>query len=109
MLAPPPGAVGHGPEGRPKATDYACGWNFRPSVRQPGKYTKWHTGLLAGSSTLLVCRDDGTNWAAMFNSDAGKDGKTFAGLIDPLLHKPADEIKDWPELDLFPRNQAASP
>ena len=37
----------------------------------------------------------------LFNSDATKDGKAFADLIDPLLHKPADEIKDWPEGDLF--------
>jgi N-acyl-D-amino-acid deacylase len=103
MLAPPPGTVGHGPEGRPKPTYYACGWDVRPVPRQPGKYTKWHTGLLAGSSTLLVCRADGIDWAVLFNSDAGKDGKEFAGLIDPLLHKPADEIKDWPEIDLFGR------
>ena len=103
MLATPPGAVGHGPQGRPKPTYYACGWEVRPAVGQPGKYTKWHGGLLAGSSTLLVCRADGIDWAVLFNSDAGKDGKEFAGLIDPLLHKPADEIKDWPEIDLFSR------
>ena len=103
MLAPPPGTVGHGPKGRPKPTYYACGWEVRPAAGQSGKYTKWHTGLLAGSSTLLVCRDDGINWAVLFNSDAGKDGKEFAGLIDPLLHKPASGIKDWPEIDLFPR------
>jgi hypothetical protein len=36
MLAPPPGAVGHDPSGRPKATYYACGWNVRPSVRRSG-------------------------------------------------------------------------
>lgn len=103
MLAPPPGPVGHGPKGRPKPTYYACGWDVRPAARQPDKFTKWHGGLLAGSSTLLVCRDDGIDWAVLFNSDAGKDGKEYAGLIDPLLHKPADEIKDWPEIDLFPR------
>jgi CubicO group peptidase (beta-lactamase class C family) len=103
MLAPPPGAVGHGPKGRPKPTYCACGWDVRPDVRQPGKYTKWHGGSLAGSSTLLVCRGDGINWAVLFNSDAGKDGKEFAGLIDPLLYKPANDIKDWPEIDLFPR------
>jgi N-acyl-D-amino-acid deacylase len=101
MLAPPPGPVGHGPKGRPKTSYYACGWDVRPAGA--GKYTKWHTGLLAGSSTLLVCRDDGINWAVLFNGDAGKDGKEFAGLIDPLLHKPASEIKDWPEIDLFQR------
>jgi N-acyl-D-amino-acid deacylase len=103
MLAPPPGALGHGPKGRPKPMYYACGWEVRPAAGQPGKYTKWHTGLLAGSSTLLVCRADGIDWAVLFNSDAGKDGKEFAGLIDPLLHKPADQIKDWPQIDLFPR------
>ncbi len=101
MLAPPPGPVGHGPKGKPKDSYYGCGWDVRPNLQQPGKFTKWHGGGLAGSSTLLVCRDDGIEWAVLFNSDAGKDGKAFADLIDPLLHKPADEIKDWPEIDLF--------
>jgi N-acyl-D-amino-acid deacylase len=103
MLAPPPGAVGHGPKGRPKQVYYACGWQVRPAARQPGKFTKWHTGLLAGSSSLLVCRDDGIDWAVVFNRDAGGDGKDYASLIDPLLHAPANEIKDWPGIDLFSR------
>ncbi len=103
MLAPPPGPVGHGPKGKPKPEYYACGWDVRPVPGQSEKYTKWHGGLLAGSSTLLVCRDDGINWVVLFNSDAGKGGKEFASLIDPLLHQPANEIKDWPEIDLFPR------
>ena len=103
MLAPPPGPVGHGPKGKPKPEYYACGWDVRPAAGRSGKYTKWHGGLLAGSSTLLVCREDGINWAVLFNSDADKEGKEFAGLIDPLLHQPADEIKDWPEIDLFSR------
>jgi len=103
MLAPPPGPVGHGPGGQPKEAYYACGWDVRPLARQPGRYTKWHSGGLAGSSTLLVCRDDGIDWAVLFNSDSDKQGKAFADLIDPLLHKPADEIKNWPDIDLFPR------
>ncbi len=102
MLAPPPGAVGHGPQGRPKPVYYGCGWEVRPAER-PGRYTKWHAGMLMGSSTLLVCRADRIDWAVLFNSDAGRDGKQFADLIDPLLHRPADEIKDWPEIDLFSR------
>jgi len=101
MLAPPSGTVGHQPNGKPKRTYYGCGWDVRPVERQPGKYTKWHSGMLAGTSTLLVCRSDGINWAVLFNSDAGKDGKQFADLIDPLLHKPADEINNWPDVDLF--------
>jgi N-acyl-D-amino-acid deacylase len=102
MLAPPPGAVGHGPKGNPKPVYYASGWEVRPVAGQSGKYTKWHTGMLAGSSTLLVCRPDRINWAVLFNSDADKAGKQFAGLIDPLLHEPADQIREWPETDLFP-------
>ena len=87
------GAVGHGPKGRPKQTYYACGWEVRPGEGESGRYTKWHSGLLAGSSTLLVCREDGINWAVLFNSDSEKGGKEFAGLIDPLLHQPANEIE----------------
>jgi CubicO group peptidase (beta-lactamase class C family) len=101
MLAPPPGPVGHGPKGKPKPDYYSCGWSTRPAAGQPDRYTKWHTGLVAGTSTLLVCRDDGIDWAVLFNRDARKDGKEYAGLIDPLLHKPANEIKDWPTVDLF--------
>ena len=103
MMAPPPGTVGHGPKGKPKESYYGCGWDVRPVVRQPGKFTKWHSGGLAGTSTLLVCRDDGINWAVLFNSDAEKNGKDFSTLIDEPLHKTADGIKDWPEIDLFPR------
>jgi N-acyl-D-amino-acid deacylase len=100
MLAPPPGPVGHGPKGKPKESYYACGWDVRPAPQQ-GKFTKWHGGGLAGTNTLLVCRADGIDWAVLFNCDADKEGKRFAGTIDPLLHKPANEIKDWPEGDLF--------
>jgi N-acyl-D-amino-acid deacylase len=102
MLTPPSGAVGHGSKGKPKSVYYGCGWEVRPVDSRAGKFTKWHTGMLAGSSTLLVCRHDRINWAVLFNSDADKHGKQFASLIDPLMHKPADEIKVWPETDLFP-------
>jgi N-acyl-D-amino-acid deacylase len=100
MLAPPPGAPGQGPDGRPKPNYYACGWDTRPDP-QRGRYTKWHLGALAGSSTLLVCRSDGIDWAALFNGDTGPDGKAFAAEIDPLLHGPADRIRVWPARNLF--------
>jgi hypothetical protein len=102
MLAPPAGPVGHDSSGRAKESYYACGWAVRPSTRYHGRYTKWHGGGLAGSSTLLVCRDDAINWAVLFNGGADYDDKAFADLIDPLLHRPADQIKNWPEHDLFP-------
>ena len=42
-------------------------------------------------------------WRATMNTDADQLGKAPADIIDPLLHKPADEIKNWPDIDLFPR------
>ena len=59
MLAPPPGPVGHEPDGRPKQAYYACGWNVRRSARRPGRYGKSHSGLLAISASpdrrLPIC------------------------------------------------------
>ncbi len=109
MLAPPPGPVGHEPDGSPKQAYYACGWNVRRSARRPGRYGKSHSGLLAGSSTMLTCGADGINWAALFNCDADKNGKQFAGLIDPLLRRTAVTIKEWPDDDLFKTVAASEP
>jgi N-acyl-D-amino-acid deacylase len=100
MLARPPGVPGM-ETGKLAESYYGCGWQVRPVAERQGRYTKWHLGLLSGSSTLLVCRDDGVNWAALFNSDADRADMEFAGIIDPLLHQPADRIKDWPEDDLY--------
>ena len=103
MLAPPPGRIGHRRNGKAKDEYYACGWDVRPSGRHAGACTKFHAGGLAGSNTLLVCRDDRINWAVMFNSDEGRDGKPFTELLDAPLHETADGIKNWPEVDLFPK------
>jgi hypothetical protein len=73
----------------------------RPVAERQGRYTRWHFGMLRGSSTLFVGRDDGINWAAVFNSDANRAGKEFAGAIDTPLHGPASRIKDWPDGDLY--------
>ena len=101
MLAPPPGSVGHLPAGRPKANYYACGWGVHAGRHHTERPAKEHGGGLAGSSTMLFCRDDGINWAVLFNSDGDSAGKAFADLVNPLLHKQTNEIKDWPDIDLF--------
>jgi len=58
----------------------------------PNALNAWHTGLISGTSTLLVRRSDGWNWAVLFNTDRSSNGKVLAGLIDPLMHKAADEV-----------------
>ncbi|MBN2022342.1 MAG: beta-lactamase family protein [Pirellulales bacterium] len=101
MLAPPEGPVGHQADGSPRPTYYACGWNVRPDARSPAQYAKWHGGLLAGSSTNLVCQSNRVNWIVLFNSDADARGRQFAALVDPLLRKTVGAIRDWPEEDGF--------
>lgn len=101
MLAPPPGPVGHDSEGKPKADFYACGWNVRPAGGEGRRCDKSHSGLLAGSSTMLVCGRDGINWAALFNCDADGSGRQFAALIRPALTRALGRVRQWPEVDLF--------
>jgi N-acyl-D-amino-acid deacylase len=64
---------------------YGAGWQLRKSSNGRG-LNFWHTGRLAGTSTLLVRRYDNRAWAILFNTDTGLSGKTCADLIDPLLH-----------------------
>jgi CubicO group peptidase (beta-lactamase class C family) len=102
MLLRPEGAPGHEKNGARKAVYYACGWHVRPVDAHPGQVSKWHGGGLCGTESFLVCRDDKTSWAILFNGDIAPNGKYFAGIIDPLLHKATDETKNWPAGNLFP-------
>ena len=90
-----------GGDEKPKPNDpfYACGWEVRPVGK--GQVNTWHNGALDGTSTLLVRRFDGLTWAVVFNTRSNPQGKDLSGLIDGKLHKVADEVKKWPERDLF--------
>ncbi|MEZ6126712.1 MAG: serine hydrolase domain-containing protein [Planctomycetaceae bacterium] len=72
-----------------EVTWYGLGW----SVRNKGGHGQpleghniWHTGALAGTSTLLVHRFDGMAWAVLFNTDFSTTGKRLTEIIDPQLH-----------------------
>ena len=100
MFARPEGAAGFEADGKPKGAYYGCGWMVRPVTHAPGKANHWHAGLLLpGTSTLLVRRWDGLNWAVLFNTDMSATGGELAGHIDPLIHGAADAVSDWPAGD----------
>jgi N-acyl-D-amino-acid deacylase len=88
------------PDDGKKAAYYAFGWSVRPIGRN-GKANTWHAGGFAGSSTLLVRRHDGLDWAVLFNMARTAKGKYLASAIDPLVHRAADAVKVWPETDLL--------
>ena len=95
MFACPPGPAGHKKDGKPKDEFYGCGWSVRPD----GKVRNtWHSGLLDGTSTLLVRRgSDNLTWAVLFNRQVPGQIDA-AGLIDPLVHAAADAVKNGRDL-----------
>lgn len=99
LFARPAGPAGFKSDGEPKEVYYACGWSGRPAGEN--SCNSWHTGALDGTSTLLVRRHDGLNWAALFNYRQTADGKELAGAIDPLIHRAAGAVDRWPESDQF--------
>ncbi len=96
MFARPEGLAGYDAEGKPKETYYALGWSVRPEGQSGCPY-QWHTGSLPGTSTILVRRHDGLNWAFLINTRNGVPEKAPARMFDPLLHKVADSMTEWPE------------
>lgn len=90
-----------GQTGDSKPTYYACGWSVRP-VGVEGKCNAWHNGALAGTSTLLVRRHDGLDWAVLFNARNNSEGRALASEVDPLMHRAADAVSEWPMVDQFP-------
>jgi CubicO group peptidase (beta-lactamase class C family) len=100
MFSRPPGEAGLDPRGKPRDAYYGFGWEVRP-IGNTGKANSWHTGLLDGTSTILVRRFDGLNWAVLFNTQEDAKGANLAGEIDSLVHEAADKVKKWPNIDLF--------
>jgi len=96
-FARPLGAVGESGDGKPKAVYYGCGWQVRHVGN--GRINTWHNGALDGTSTLLVRRADGLCWAVLFNTTGA--AKSLSGLIDGKVHNAADQVKKWPDKDLF--------
>jgi len=101
MWRRPTGLAGHTAEGSPRPVYYGCGWSVRPV--NGGGVNAWHTGRIAGTSTLMVRRSDGMSWAVLFNSDAlpGATFEALASAIDPLMHRAAAQVQSWPEVDRF--------
>jgi CubicO group peptidase (beta-lactamase class C family) len=100
MWARPPGEAGFDPGNKPKDAYYGCGWNVRP-MGNTGRANTWHNGLIAGTSTLLIRRFDGLNWAVFFNADANHKNEEPSGAIDGPMHEAADAVRIWPDGDLF--------
>jgi len=98
MTQRPEGAAGLDSKGKPKPIFYGLGWFVRPAGDKP---SRWHTGSLDGTAALLALRHNDLCWAVLFNTRATPKGSHAGRKIDPLLHKAAAAVKEWPKHDLF--------
>jgi CubicO group peptidase (beta-lactamase class C family) len=102
IFAPPPTGIQGG-------AYYGCGWAVRP-VSNSTRNT-WHNGSLPGTTSLMVRRWDGLNWAVLFGQRDSPDdpqSRTYFD-IDGQLHVAADAVSRWPSHDFFPEYLAAVP
>ncbi len=99
MYAPPEPPAWRAANGQLADAFYGCGWMVRPHAAS-GRANFWHSGSLPGTTTLLVRRWDGLNWAVLFNQRSN-NGALPDSAIDPALHRAAAAVTDWPTQDLF--------
>lgn len=99
MFARPAGVLGYDAGEKPKVVYYGCGWSVRTLPEKP-KINTWHTGSLDGTSTILVRRHDGINWAVLFNTRNGTNNHRLSTMIDGRVHAAANAVKAWPKQDI---------
>ncbi len=62
--------------------------------------TWYRTGTLAGTSALMVRRDDGISYVVLFNSSTWK-GPMLSSDTRKMMDRAIKKTSEWPEYDLF--------
>ncbi|HUP93941.1 MAG TPA: serine hydrolase domain-containing protein [Burkholderiales bacterium] len=96
MFRRPEGVAGIEVEGN----YYGCGWTVWNSER-PDRAHASHAGLIPGTAAYLARRHDGVNWAALFNTMNGADGRQLANKIRDAMPKALERVSAWPASDAF--------
>jgi N-acyl-D-amino-acid deacylase len=78
-----------------------CGWFVWPEDRHAHRAYASSNGLVAGTSSYLMRRRDGINWAVLFNAANGPDGKPLMIKLRDLSNTAFDGVKKWPKSDQF--------
>ncbi len=79
---------------------YSLGWQNR--VLDDGdRINHWHNGSLPGTLSILIRRHDGRNLVALLNTRFSPHTKELALELDRVLHRAANAVEQWPEVDLF--------
>lgn len=97
MYARPEGEVGFEVDGNYPG----CGWFVWPEDRHKHRAYASSNGLVAGTSSYLMRRRDGINWAVLFNAANGPDGKPLMISFRDSSSSAFDKIQAWPKSDQF--------
>lgn len=99
MFERPDGLAGHTEDGGPKGEYYTLGW--QNSENADGPTLQMHGGSLPGTSTKLVRRSDGWNFALLFNArESAKVSRLAEGILDDL-HAALDASEVPEDVDLY--------
>ncbi len=91
-----------GPAGVEVGGNYpGCAWFVWPRADTPHKAYLSANGQLARSASYLMRRHDGMNWAVLFNTANGIDGKPLMIKFRDRVHTAIDNTRNWPALDQF--------
>ena len=74
-------------------TNYALGW----CVNDRGN--RWHTGSLAGASSMMASLNNGISWVLLFNGNPLTS--EYFQSMDRVMWNALSNIKEWPSEDLF--------
>jgi N-acyl-D-amino-acid deacylase len=100
MFARPPGLAGHDKDGKELPGFYSAGW--RVEYDNDGeKLWEGHGGSLDGTSTKMVCRPDGRNFAVLFNGRQTPLTDRVAEAASAELMRAMDRIEEWPTVDYY--------
>ena len=66
-----------------------------------GKSNQWRSGSMPGTAAILVRRHDGRNWVVLPNARVSRRAPHLGRAVDSLVHQAANEVKQWPDRDLF--------
>jgi N-acyl-D-amino-acid deacylase len=99
MFARPSGGAGFDQEGKPKEVFYSLGWQVRDLG--DGRFNRWHTGSLPGTTTIMVHRHDGRNFVGLLNTRVSPTSESLGGDIDQKIGEASQRVESWPRYDLF--------
>lgn len=100
MFERPDGLASSKQDGSLLKTFYAAGWQIRCDENDQTKY-QMHGGSLPGTSTRLVRRADGRNFAILFNARETPLTNRLAGPATEAINRMLDEIEALPNVDYF--------